>query len=243
VEEREETDTRQWQDSRVNDINTDSNLQGCSEGEENVGSSRRMTTVRPLKLDIPPNSYSPPLWEVIGPPEENEGPRRATSETFTAQQYAPCLSPHDHISSILISRPSRRLIPKSSYYYGPPPPDTAFGTDPVGQIGIHHPREIVRVERDYSGGEIIQFSAIYPLEFEGRVCLRVLWVILPHRSLEHELQITPTQFLESINAINEILISAHSLSHSCLDNMLAFFTLQLSRLMTTTHYEKVRSQN
>ena len=52
-------------------------------------------------------------------------------------------------------------------------------------------------------------------------------------------QITPTQFLESINAINEILISAHSLSHSCLDNMLAFFTLQLSRLVATTHYEKV----
>jgi len=205
VEEREEvdvTDARQWQDSRANDINTDSNLQGYSEGD--VGSSRRMTTARPLKLDIPPNSYSPPLWEVIGPPEENEGPRRTTSETFATQQ------------------PSRRLIPKSSYYYGPPPPDTAFGTDPIGQIGIHHPREIVRVERDYSGGEIIQFSAIYPLEFEGRI--------------------KPTQFLESINAINEILISAHSLSHSCLDNMLAFFTLQLSRLMTTTHYEKEMSR-
>ena len=53
----------------------------------------------------------------------------------------------------------------------------------------------------------------------------------------------PTQFLESINAINEILISAHSLSHSCLDNMLAFFTLQLSRLVTTTHYEKVRPRS
>lgn len=56
------------------------------------------------------------------------------------------------------------------------------------------------------------------------------------------MQITPTQFLESINAINEILISAHSLSHSCLDNLLAFFTLQLSRLVTITHYEKVCSQ-
>lgn len=72
-----------------------------------------------------------------------------------------------------ISRTPKRLIPKSSYYYGPPPPDTAFGTDPIGQIGIHHPREIVRIERDYSGGEIIQFSAVYPLEFEGRVCLRI----------------------------------------------------------------------
>jgi len=57
--------------------------------------------------------------------------------------------------------------------------------------------------------------------------------------LGRECQITPTQFLESINAINEILISAHSLSHSCLDNILAFFTLQFSRLVTVTHYEKV----
>ena len=34
---------------------------------------------------------------------------------------------------------------------------------------MHHPREIVRVERDYTGGEICQFSAAYPLELEGRV--------------------------------------------------------------------------
>lgn len=53
------------------------------------------------------------------------------------------------------------------------------------------------------------------------------------------MQITPTQFLESINAINEVLISAHSLRHSFLDNMLSVFTLQLSRLILTSHYEKV----
>jgi hypothetical protein len=41
----------------------------------------------------------------------------------------------------------------------------------MGQIGVHHPREIVRVERDYSGGEIVQFSSTYALEFEGRVSL------------------------------------------------------------------------
>jgi len=74
---------------------------------------------------------------------------------------------------------SKKSIPKSSYYYGPPPSDAAFGTDPIGQIGVHHPREIVRIERDYSGGEIIQFSAVYPLEFEGRVCLRTSRVQSP----------------------------------------------------------------
>ena len=48
----------------------------------------------------------------------------------------------------------------------------------VGQIGVHHPREIIRIERDYTGGEVVQFAPIYPLELEGRVsphiCLPVL---------------------------------------------------------------------
>jgi hypothetical protein len=39
----------------------------------------------------------------------------------------------------------------------------------MGRIGVHHPREIVRVERDYSGGEIVQFSSVYPMELDGRV--------------------------------------------------------------------------
>lgn len=208
VEGREEldiTDARRWQDSQANITNFKLESESCSEREGNMGSSRRMTGTHLLRLDIPPTSYSPPLWEIIGPTEDSES-SRGKKEPFDAQR----------------SGASKRLIPKSSYYYGPPPPDTAFGTEPVGQIGTHHPREIVRIERDYSGGEIIQFSAVYPLEFEGRI--------------------TPTQFLESINAINEILISAHSLSHSCLDNVLAFFTLQLSRLVTTTHYEKEMSR-
>lgn len=66
------------------------------------------------------------------------------------------------------------MIPKSSYYFGPPPPDSAYGTAPIGHIGVHHPREILRVERDYTGGELIQFAPIYPLELEGRVCLPCL---------------------------------------------------------------------
>lgn len=46
-------------------------------------------------------------------------------------------------------------------------------------MGLHHPREIVRIERDYSGGEIIQFAPVYPLELEGRVCILIpnLWHI------------------------------------------------------------------
>ena len=73
------------------------------------------------------------------------------------------------LDSCAKSRQVKRSVPVSSYYFGPPPPGSAYFTPPVGQIGVHHPREIVRVERDYSGGEIVQFSSTYPLEFEGRV--------------------------------------------------------------------------
>jgi hypothetical protein len=47
--------------------------------------------------------------------------------------------------------------------------DASYGTNPVGHIGIHHPREIFRVERDYTGGELVQFASTYPVELEGRV--------------------------------------------------------------------------
>lgn len=120
--------------------------------------------------------------------------------------------PHD---SEPMAAPER---PRSSYYMGPPPIGSAFGTEPVGQIGVHYPREMIRIERDYSGGELVQFHSAYPIELEGRI--------------------TPTQFLETINGINELLIAAHSLTSSFLDNTLAVFTLYLSLLIFDTHYEK-----
>lgn len=69
---------------------------------------------------------------------------------------------------------SRPRIPHSAYYFGAPPPDSAYGTDPCGQIGVHYPREVVRIERDYSGGELPQFTPTYPLELEGRVSALLL---------------------------------------------------------------------
>jgi hypothetical protein len=174
-EEVDVTDTREWMDSHLDDPNPCLDPESGLEGGGTAGSSRRITTTHPLKVDIPPNSHSPHLWEIVGPSEENEAPHRTTNETFAARQYVPYLPPRDHIPPKHVFRSPKRLIPRSSYYYGPPPPDTAFGTDPIGQIGIHHPREIVRIERDYSGGEIIQFSAVYPLEFEGRVRPRTPW--------------------------------------------------------------------
>jgi hypothetical protein len=88
------------------------------------------------------------------------------------------------LTLIFQHRRRRPLIPHSSYYYGPPASDSAYGTPPVGQIGVHHPREIVRIERDYAGGELTQFSSIYPIELDGRVLhapIRLLlWVSNPN---------------------------------------------------------------
>ncbi|KAJ6573922.1 Golgin subfamily A member 7/ERF4 family-domain-containing protein [Mycena vulgaris] len=155
-----------------------------------------------IQLDA---KLEPQPWDLVDPPETNG---QTNADYYASvQKY-----------NTLNSSRARTLIPKSSYYFGPPPSDSAYGTHPMGQIGVHHPREILRVERDYTGGELIQFAPIYPLELEGRI--------------------TPTQFLESINAINELLISAHSLRHSFLDNVLSVFTLQLSRLVLTSHFEK-----
>ncbi|KAJ6519236.1 Golgin subfamily A member 7/ERF4 family-domain-containing protein [Mycena sanguinolenta] len=162
-----------------------------------------------IQLDA---KMEPQPWDLVDPPE--------TNGQTNAEYYASLKG--SRFNTLNSSRRARALIPKSSYYFGPPPSDSAYGTRPIGQIGVHHPREILRVERDYTGGELIQFAPIYPLELEGRI--------------------TPTQFLESINAINEVLISAHSLRHALLDNMLSVFTLQLSRVLLTSHYEKEMGQ-
>ncbi|KAI0327997.1 hypothetical protein GY45DRAFT_1347452 [Cubamyces sp. BRFM 1775] len=163
----------------------------------------------PLRLDVHPPS--PPPWDMQDEAERGRiSPQRfefSTAKSRTVHEFSS--KPRNH---------NRPLIPHSAYYFGPPPPDAAYGTEPIGQIGVHHPREIVRIERDYSGGELPQFLSTYPLELEGRI--------------------TPTQFLETINAINEILLSAHSLGHAFVDNALAFFSLQTTRVLKKSHYEK-----
>lgn len=166
---------------------------------------RRRTNRKPTHLNLEFREPSPQPWDIIDPPLDNND--RAENES-----YSPLMYPSQHTGH------RRPLIPHSSYYYGPPPSDSAYGTLPVGQIGVHHPREIVRIERDYGGGELTQFSTIYPIELDGRI--------------------TPTQFMETINDINELLISAHSARHSFIYNFLAVATLHLSTLVFTSHYDK-----
>lgn len=76
-----------------------------------------------------------------------------------------------HAFECSTGRARRGGVPVSSYRFVPPGRDSVYYTPPMGRIGVHHPREIVRVERDYTGGEIVQFMSVYPMELEGRVSL------------------------------------------------------------------------
>ncbi|KAH9938988.1 Golgin subfamily A member 7/ERF4 family-domain-containing protein, partial [Epithele typhae] len=203
----------------------DGDGEGDGEGDEGDGDGTESVNVsvreHPLRLDVHPPS--PPPWETAhGDGDEDEDGDlgrgrggRASPRRFEFSGAGSKGRMHEFGGKPSSSRP---LIPHSAYYFGPPPPDSAYGSEPIGQIGVHHPREVLRVERDYTGGELPQFTPTYPLELEGRI--------------------TPTQFLETINAINEMLLSAHSLGHAFIDNALAYFTLQITRAMKKTHYEK-----
>lgn len=105
VEEGEEidvTDARSWQNAQADVPNSSLSPEGCLE-EEGVGSSHRITAIHPLKLEIPSNSHSPPLWETIVPPEDNGALRRTTNDTYVAQRYAPC--PSTQLSALIRSQP------------------------------------------------------------------------------------------------------------------------------------------
>lgn len=119
------------------------------------------------------------------------------------------------------TQPVQRGPPKSSYYTGPPPPGSAFGTPPLAIIGKHWPREMVRIERDYtmSACHVPQFYTSFPLELEGRL--------------------TPTQFTELINDINALCIRANNAAWAALDNGLAVLTLWISPFLLGTHFGRV----
>lgn len=148
-------------------------------------SKRKLSSNRTSHFHLNLKPSSPQPWDHIDPPSDNnhksiEGGyySPSTQQKFHTMQKARRVFPFGiRRRSVFLTdfiSEARPLIPKSSYYFGPPPPDSAYGTAPTGHIGIHHPREILRVERDYTGGELIQFAPIYPLELEGRVRLPCL---------------------------------------------------------------------
>ena len=181
-----------------------------------VRHSREIAPRHPLEEGSSPRDARVDIDLEKGPEQPMSQGRTPPSDEVDVPQQAGITKPFE-----IVRRTKRTDTPKpphSSYYIGPPTGATAFSTAPCGQIGVHHPREIVRIERDYDHGELVQFSTTYPLELQGRI--------------------TPTQFLETINALNEGLIRAHSLLGACIDNTLAILTLWISPLFIESKYER-----
>ncbi|GAA5910710.1 hypothetical protein JCM5296_006820 [Sporobolomyces johnsonii] len=101
-------------------------------------------------------------------------------------------------------------------------PDSVFGTAPVGVIGKTKPREVIRIERDFSGGETCQFWSGWIWELEGRV--------------------SPTDFQNTLNELNTVLASAHDPSKSCFDNCLSILTLYMSPYVIGSNVNKVHNR-
>ncbi|RIB09327.1 Golgin subfamily A member 7/ERF4 family-domain-containing protein [Gigaspora rosea] len=80
------------------------------------------------------------------------------------------------------------------------------------------PKQIIRIERDYTRGEMCQFQSAFPLEIDGRI--------------------NPRQFQQTINRLNELLSKAFNPKYNCFDNCLACVTIYLSTLCMRSHYDK-----
>ena len=130
-------------------------LRSNSASHSRLPTTGRATPITPITKEMQP-------WDLIEPPATNNS--RQMRDVEEGRKFV-----------FEGGQRLKRKIPKSSYYFGPPAPGSAYGTAPLGVIGLHHPREIVRIERDYTGGEAItQFAPIWPLELEGRVRVRFL---------------------------------------------------------------------
>ncbi|GAA6042005.1 hypothetical protein JCM8097_009141 [Rhodosporidiobolus ruineniae] len=141
-----------------------------------------------------PATEEPPLHLASSPP--HPAPPTGSSTAFPG----------------LTSRPSLRSQRSSVA------PESVFGTAPVGVIGKTKPREVIRVERDYSAGERVQFWSGWIWELDGRI--------------------SPTDFQNTLNELNTVLASAHDPAKSCFDNCLAVLTLYISPHVVGTHYDR-----
>ncbi|WVQ79493.1 hypothetical protein IAT38_001592 [Cryptococcus sp. DSM 104549] len=108
--------------------------------------------------------------------------------------------------------------PRSAYPRQALPTDSYFHQPVTGTIGRHLPKEVVRVERDWSGGEVCQFETSFPMELEGRI--------------------QPAQFTAFINTLNTHFTSAYAVGPTILDNVIAVASLWTSLLWRKSTFEK-----
>lgn len=163
---------------------------------------------------------------------------RAGAAGLALWRAALCKPPHACETHCTLIKVCVCSPPHSSYALSAvPDPTQNYGTDPSGTIGKHHPKEVIRIERDWSDGEVCQFHPNYPMELEGRVrsigfhCLSFI--------ADRQVQISPAEFSTLIQEVNRHLIHAYSQKAAVAENILAILTWHTSLFWWTSRFEKV----
>ncbi|GBB97178.1 hypothetical protein RclHR1_02930027 [Rhizophagus clarus] len=89
----------------------------------------------------------------------------------------------------------------------------------VSTSGITAPKRIIRIDRDYTRGELCQFQTAFPVEIDGRI--------------------TPRRFQQTINTLNDLLAKAHNPKYNFFDNCLACLTIYTSTLCLRPHFDRM----
>ncbi|BEJ14821.1 hypothetical protein CspHIS471_0405880 [Cutaneotrichosporon sp. HIS471] len=159
-------------------------------------------------------------------PEMNgkaEAKRRSWGEALTVEAEAEASAPRklsrweEKVQGDLAGWRGGHGTPRSSVPQPGQPNSTYYGQPPTGIIGRDLPKEIVRVDREWSLGDICQFSTAFPLELETRLDAA-----------------TYTKFIESINVP---LREAYSVSGAVIDNLIGVLTWWTSLLWHKSHFE------
>ncbi|CAJ0643838.1 953_t:CDS:2, partial [Entrophospora sp. SA101] len=83
---------------------------------------------------------------------------------------------------------------------------------------LHIMLTLVRIERDFTRGELCQFQTAFPLEIDGRI--------------------EPRRFQKTIDKLNELLEKAHHPKYNILDNFLTCLTIYTSTFCIKSNYDK-----
>ncbi|GAA5884348.1 hypothetical protein JCM16303_003646 [Sporobolomyces ruberrimus] len=151
---------------------------------------------QPFHLPVASTSQSPSTY----PPSPSALSRQTSSSSRPLSPPIPAATPTTYSVRPTSLRPSSRSGGSSSA--SSHASQSVFGSPPQGIIGTTVPREVIRIERDYSSGTgIVQFWPGWIWELEGRI--------------------SPTVYQTILNDLNTILARAHDPYNSIFDNVLS----------------------
>lgn len=164
-------------------------------------------------------------------PTTSSNPYRHNTSAFKSENYIFSDSQsHTHYSGTDIEQknfskiaedgtltPRLTEMENSSPSISPGQPDTLSSN--VSTSGITTPKRIIRIDRDYTSGELCQFQTAFPVEIDGRI--------------------TPRRFQQTINTLNDLLAKAHNPKYNFFDNCLACLTIYTSTLCLRPHFDRM----